>query len=261
MTEPVDPVVQSVTVTAKNSAPSDDVTVVINGQVYGGWQDVRITRGIERLPSDFELKLTDPYNTDADALQIKPGDACVVKIGTAPVITGAVDVVMPSIDKDDHSITVLGRSKCADLVDCSAIWPGGQISGASVLEVARKLATPCGITVEAVDDPGGLIPQFNLMRGETPTRSSSASAASASSSRTTTRTGTCCSPRPRRLSARHQASARASTCKSASAVLSANQSGSVSTVATCRRSTSCRTSEAGVISSRPCSTRLCCAIA
>lgn len=168
MSEPIDPNVQSVTITAKNSAPSDDVTILINGQIYGGWQDVRITRGCERLPSDFELRLTDLYNTDADALQIKPGDPCVVRIGGTSVITGYVDVVMPSISKDEHGLTVHGRSKCADLVDCSAEWPGGQIVGSSVLEVARKLASPYGITVEAVDDAGGPIPQFNLIRGETP---------------------------------------------------------------------------------------------
>jgi prophage tail gpP-like protein len=165
MNQPIDPVVQHVTVTA-NAARSDDVTILIDGRSYGGWQDVRITRGIERLPSDFELRLTDLYAADADALQIKPGDPCTVRIGGQAVITGYVDIVTPSISKDEHAIAVYGRSKCADLVDCSAEWPNGQIVGSSVLEVARKLAEPYGITVEAVDDAGAPIPKFNLMRGE-----------------------------------------------------------------------------------------------
>jgi len=152
-----------------NAQPSDEVTVVINGQAYGGWHDVRITRGIERLPSDFELRLTDFYAADADVLQITPGDTCQVRIGGTPVVTGYVDIVTPSIDARTHEITVLGRSKCADLVDCSAEWPGNQIAGASVLEVARKLAAPYDIEVDA---PAGLegftIPVFSLMFGETP---------------------------------------------------------------------------------------------
>lgn len=168
MTAPLNPNVQTVVVTANTSPPGDDVTVIINGQAYGGWQDVRITRGVERLPSDFELRLTDFYAADADMLQIKAGDSCVVKIGKDSVITGYVDAVMPDLTKDTHEITVAGSSKCSDLVDCSAEWPGGQILGASVLEVAQKLSAPYGITVDAVDDPGGPIPQFNLMRGETP---------------------------------------------------------------------------------------------
>lgn len=160
--------VQQVLVTARKAPPSDDVTLVINGRIYGGWQDVRITRGVERLPSDFELQLTDFYAADADRLQIKPGDSCVVQIGRDAALTGYVDVVQPSITKTSHEIRVVGRSKCADLVDCSAEWPGGQIVGNSVLAIAQKLAAPYGITVDALDDPGGPIPQFNLMRGESP---------------------------------------------------------------------------------------------
>ena len=168
MSEPVDPVTQRVLVTA-SATPSDDVTVVINGLAYGGWQDVRITRGIERLPSDFELRLTDIYAGEADALQIKPGDSCVVRIGGTIVVTGYIDAVMPSISPTTHEITVVGRSKCADLVDCSAEWPGNQISGATVLEVARKLAEPYGIDVDATPGLEGFtIPVFSLMYGETP---------------------------------------------------------------------------------------------
>lgn len=168
MTEPVDPNVQTVVVTG-NTPPSDDVTVVIDGRVYGGWEDVRITRGIERMPSDFDLRLTDIYAGEADALQIKPGDSCVVRIGGASVVTGYVDAVMPSVSPTSHEISVVGRSKCADLIDCSAEWPGNQIAGADVLEVARKLAQPYGIEVEATTGLEGLtIPVFSLMFGETP---------------------------------------------------------------------------------------------
>lgn len=159
---------QTVVVSADRTAPSDDVTIVINGQRYGGWESVRITRGIERLPSDFELGLTDFYAGDAAKLQIEPGDTCVVQIGRDVVLTGYVDAVRPRISAREHSIVVVGRSKCADLVDCSAEWPGGQISGTSALDVARRLAKPYGIGVDALDDVGGTIDKIQLMRGETP---------------------------------------------------------------------------------------------
>lgn len=146
--------------------PGDDVTIIVNGQTLGGWTNVRIARGVERCPSDFQLGMTEVYPGQADAMQIKPGDACQVKIGHTKVITGYIDRVMPAIQGRQHSIRVMGRGKCADLVDCSAEWPGGQISGSSVLEIASKLAKPYGITVSgATSDP---IPTFNLMRGETP---------------------------------------------------------------------------------------------
>ena len=86
---------QRVVVTARPGEPSDDVTIAINGQVYGGWLSVRITRGIERLPSDFELSLTQRFAADSEPLQIMPGDQCVVKIGRDAVLTGYVDAVRP----------------------------------------------------------------------------------------------------------------------------------------------------------------------
>jgi prophage tail gpP-like protein len=165
MTDPVD--VQRVLVTGTRTV-SDDVTVVINGVTYGGWNEVRITRGVERCPMDFELKLTDFFTGDSAHLQIRPGDPCVVRIGKDPVITGYVDIVSPQLTKSSHNIVVLGRSKCADLVDCAAEWPQGQIVGSTVLEIAQKLAQPYGITVDTLDDPGGAIPTFNLVHGETP---------------------------------------------------------------------------------------------
>jgi len=168
MVQTVDPNPQRVIVKASD-ATNDDVKLVINGQIYAGWQEVRITRGIERLPSDFELRLTDLYPVEADALQIRVGDSCVVMIGGTVVITGYIDIVQPTITPTSHEIVVQGRSKCADLVDCAAEWPGNQISGSNVLEIARKLARPYGIDVEATSGHEGLkIPVFSLMHGETP---------------------------------------------------------------------------------------------
>jgi prophage tail gpP-like protein len=159
--------IQTITIVGRRP-PSDDVSIVVDGRHLAGWTEVRITRGIERCPSDFQLGMTELYPGQADAMQIKPGQACVVKIGRDVVITGYVDRVIPRISARQHSITVVGRGKCQDLIDCSAEWPGGQISGASVLEIARKLAKPYDIDVTAATDPGDAIPQFNLMRGETP---------------------------------------------------------------------------------------------
>jgi hypothetical protein len=43
-----------------------------------------------------------------------------------------------------HTITISGRSKCADLVDYAAEWNGGQIKGFSAFEIATTLAMPYG---------------------------------------------------------------------------------------------------------------------
>lgn len=146
---------------------SDDLSLVVGGRVIAGWTELRVTRGIERLPSDFEISLTERYPGEADDLVIQPNDQCQVMLGSDLVLTGYVDRYMPEMSAREHRVTIVGRGKCADLIDCSAEWPNGQISGASALGIAQKLAEPYGITVSSGEDGGPAIPQFNLMYGET----------------------------------------------------------------------------------------------
>jgi prophage tail gpP-like protein len=82
-------------------------------------------------------------------------------------VTGYVDKVIPSINANMHEIRVTGRGKCQDLLDCAAQWPNGQISNCTAADIATKLAVPYNIDVAC--DVAGLpiIPQQNIMLGET----------------------------------------------------------------------------------------------
>ena len=146
---------------------ADDLSLIMDGSRVSGWTKIRVTRGIERLPSDFEIEMTDLYPGDLEQISAIPGQSCQVAIGDDVVITGYVDRVRPGIGRDYHRIAVIGRGKCEDLVDCSAEWEGGQISGSNALQIAQKLALPYGITVTSDGNNGPSIPQFNLMIGET----------------------------------------------------------------------------------------------
>lgn len=144
----------------------DEVTLTIGGQAISGWTDIRITQGVERLPSDFSVGLTERYPGALAQVVTNPGAPCVVEVGQDVVITGYVDRFVPSLSAEQHSITVTGRSKCQDLVDCAAEWPGGQISGADAVGIAKKLAGVYGINVQCDVQGLPVIPQFNLMLGE-----------------------------------------------------------------------------------------------
>ena len=146
---------------------TDDLTLVMDGVSVSGWTKIRVTRGIERLPSDFDIEMTDLYPGDLSQVSAIPGQACQVALGGDVVVTGYVDRVHPSFGRDFHRIRVAGRGKCEDLVDCSAEWEGGQISGSNALQIAQKLAAPYGINVTSDGNNGPNIPQFNLMVGET----------------------------------------------------------------------------------------------
>lgn len=144
----------------------DEISLTVGGQAISGWTDIRVTRGIERLPSDFSLGMTELYPGELSRVVVNPGDPCTVSAGGDLLISGYVDRYIPGFGPDGHGITVLGRGKCQDLVDCAAEWQGGQISGSSMLGIAEKLASVYGIPV-ATDVQGlPVIPQFNLMIGE-----------------------------------------------------------------------------------------------
>lgn len=156
-----------VEVTGRRTDP-DELRLLVNGKLYRGWIDVRVTRGIERCPSDFEVSLTERYPNLPEVVIFKPGDACQVYLGFDLVITGYIDRFLPSIQPEEHRVVISGRGKCADLVDCSAIWPSCVIKSATVLGIAERLAAPYGIkaTVEPGQDTGDAIPQLGFGLGE-----------------------------------------------------------------------------------------------
>jgi len=166
---------ETVVITGSRAAiDDDDVTIAIGDRELSGWTGVRVTAGMERCPRDFDLSATEFYPGEANAIICKPGDECTVFLGKDKVVTGYLNRYGASLSARGHSVTLSGRGMCQDLVDCAAEWPGQQISAASVLDVAKKLAEPYGVTVTgdrglSVGRPdSAIIPQMNLMLGETP---------------------------------------------------------------------------------------------
>ncbi|MBK5146003.1 phage tail protein [Budviciaceae bacterium BWR-B9] len=145
---------------------SDDLVLQINGKLISGWDRVRVTRNIECLPSDFDLSLMDRYSSSDDSQLVNPGDPCTVLLGEDPVITGYIDRWSSMIDKSRHEVNATGRSKCQDLVDCSAEWENNVISQSTALQICQKLAKPYGIDVTSDIADMGIVPQFTLNWGE-----------------------------------------------------------------------------------------------
>ena len=143
------------------------VTLTVNGKHYGGWLSVEITAGIEQAARSFSLSVSHPRSGSGHGLPVKPGDACTVSLGSDKVITGWVDATPVSYDATTISRTVSGRSKAADLVDCSAIYPGGQWKNQKIEKIAADLAGYYGITVKTETDTGLAIPAHQIQQGET----------------------------------------------------------------------------------------------
>ena len=147
----------------------DQVTLFVGGTALTGWTDIAITRRSEGCPNSFEVAVTSRDPKTGAVTAALAGDSCEVEIGNDRVITGYVDRNLNAGSASDHTLRIIGRGKCADLVDCSAEWLSGQILGSNVLEVSQKLAAAYGIEVAIAGgiDPGPVVPQLNLNYGET----------------------------------------------------------------------------------------------
>ncbi len=145
---------------------SDDLTLSIDNKLITGWDNIRVTRSIERLPSDFSLSLMDLYPGSDNQQWVNPGDPCVVNLGDDVVLTGYIDRWAPMISGSRREVRATGRSKCQDLVDCSAEWPNNVISQSTALQIAQRLAHPYGITVSTDVIDLDIVPQFTLNWGE-----------------------------------------------------------------------------------------------
>lgn len=176
--------------------PANAVRLVVNGQEHGGWKSVRIEAGIERQARSFALGITDrwPGATDVPR-KVVPGDRCEVWIGADLVVTGYVDATPISYDGSAVSVSVQGRSKTADLVDCSPItsgtlsaptlaWgatsglPGGlvpikvpvqasaQWRRQKLETIAAALAAPYGVRVLSEVSTGAVIAEHHVQVGE-----------------------------------------------------------------------------------------------
>lgn len=145
---------------------NNTVFLRVNGREWGGWTSARISAGIDRVARDFNVTITRQWPGSGDALpQIKNGDQVEVLIGTDLVITGWVEAAPIRYDATSVSTGIVGRSKTADLIDCSAA--ATQHTGKTLAGIASALAKPFGVSV--VDDgaPGTAVIDAQPEHGET----------------------------------------------------------------------------------------------
>jgi len=142
-----------------------DIQLYVNGLIYSGWKTATITRSLDAIAGKFELSTTDRWDAKRERWTIFPGDTCVLKVDGETLITGYVDSASPSYTSTSHDISIAGRDKTCDVVDCSVNV--SQITGKTLAGIAKALAEPYGISVLTEIDTGAVFNSFALQPGET----------------------------------------------------------------------------------------------
>lgn len=125
----------------------NEVILIVNDVKFFGWEDVSIKRSLEAAAGSFSLTVTDRWADLSEPWPVFPGDECTVKIGYDTIITGYVDDVEIELSPGTHRMTINGRDRTADIVDCSAAAKPGEWRNKTIIDIAKDLCTPLGVRV------------------------------------------------------------------------------------------------------------------
>ena len=123
---------------------SDEIfTLTVDGRRYERWEEVRVTREIDRMCTDFNIAVSERFLAGAADLPLAPFMPCTVAIGGDVVLTGYVDNYLPEVEADRHTVRITGRSKTEDIIDCTPDIQGGQFAGYKLDAIARAIGGHC----------------------------------------------------------------------------------------------------------------------
>jgi prophage tail gpP-like protein len=144
---------------------AEELTIKTGGKTLGGWQEIHVVRGVERLPSAFYIRMTERFPGQLEEISATPGATCEISMSGDLLLTGYIDRYLPRIDKGQHSVLLMGRSKPEDLVDSSLfgeIIGGWNLQVSTLKEAAERISKPFGIEVSAPDGDFPLPPPQNF---------------------------------------------------------------------------------------------------
>jgi prophage tail gpP-like protein len=146
---------------------ADEYLLRIAGKKYDGWTQVSVKRSIEELAHSFSASLTDRWTPEDDPIPIRAGEQAIVALNGRNVTIGYIDEDVSDYDSTSQSLSISGRSKTGDLIDCAAIHKSGAWTNQGLLKIAKDLCAPFNLRVRTKVDLGNPFPFFSIQDGET----------------------------------------------------------------------------------------------
>jgi prophage tail gpP-like protein len=152
--------------TPPQTTKTDRAQLLVDGKVYDGWLSFSIVRSMEAPSGTFNLTVSDRWPGQSEPWPITEGAECQLNLGDEPLIIGYIDNVQYSLSGEDRSLSVSGRDKAGDLVDCSYIDKPDQWREAKVSEIAADLGKPFGVKVTMAAKEDSTVANFKIEPGE-----------------------------------------------------------------------------------------------
>lgn len=151
------------------------VTLVVDGYALSGWQEVQVERSMESGAISFTLQATNTSLSEP-AMALRQGQD--IQIFTTPdggnfatsggdlLCAGAIDDYDAEYEGDGKVITVTGRSKGRDPIDCPAVnHKTGRVENKTLLDAANEFGAEFGVKWWT-DQSLPMIPMIQMRPGE-----------------------------------------------------------------------------------------------
>lgn len=155
---------------------SKSIQLYLDGTLYDQWTDGEVTRDLKDFSGAFSFTFRDgeasiatlAYGTQPALPRLKPQMEARIKIGRRLVLVGYVEEVRPDIRDGGASVSISGRDKTGDLIDCSALAEGpAELKGVKLEDAIKKIVEPFGLGVRAEVDTGAAFERYGIDLGET----------------------------------------------------------------------------------------------
>ena len=139
-----------------------EIRVTIANRIYAGWEEVYISKSLDHLAHKFTLKLTKRFDDLLKNLLVTQENALQIFFNNDLVLTGYIDHLTVNYDKNSHQYILTGRSKTADLIDCTALYKSGEFLNKNFLYICTELCKPFNIKVINFVNPTKNFLRFRL---------------------------------------------------------------------------------------------------
>lgn len=147
------------------------IYLMVGGQIFDHWTSAEVTRDLKDFSGSFSFTLRDysralasfEHATPAPEFSLRPGWGVEVYVENTPVLKGYIETVAPEIDEGTASVTISGKDKAGDLIDCAAAPEGpSEFSNVKLEEAVKRIAAPYGLSVRSEIDTGEAFPRYAI---------------------------------------------------------------------------------------------------
>ena len=146
--------------------------IEVRGERFRDWTAVEVTRewGGE-FAAQFTFQAVENSYKPGQAIKLKPGDPCIVRLAGWQVVNGYINVRQGAYDANQRGLSLRGMSRTQDIVRSSVEIERSQFrQGYSLEAIAKALCQPHGIDVRLLSSLEGSARAFRSARpqfGET----------------------------------------------------------------------------------------------